>query len=45
MRVIKYQKDVGREKRKEQQMGSKRKIGKSRTEMNEIVRVCGKGRR
>ena len=52
MRVIKYQKEVGREERKEQQMGSKRKIGKRRTGMNEVpdymdacVRVWGKGGR
>ena len=36
MIVIKYQKEVGREKRKEQQMRSKRKIGKRRTGMNEV---------
>ena len=52
MRVIKYQKEVGREKRKEQWMRSKRKKRKRRTGMNEVrdymdacVRVWGKGRR
>ena len=50
--VIKYQKEVGREKRKKQQTRSKREIGKRRTGMNEVldymdacVRVWGKGRR
>ena len=48
---LKYQKEVGREERKEQQMRSIREIGK-RTGMNEVpdymdacVRVCGKERR
>ena len=52
MRVIKYQKEVGREKRKEQRMGSKREIGMMRTGINEVpdymdacVRVYGKERR
>ena len=52
MGVIKYQKEVGREERKEQRMRSKREIGKRRTGMNEVhnymdacVRVWGKGRR
>ena len=49
---LKYQKEVGREERKEQQIGSKREIGKRRTGMNEVpdymdacVRVWGKERR
>ena len=36
MMVIKYQKEFGREERKEQRMRSKREIGNGRTGMNEV---------